>query len=219
MTLAHTRFALIHLPRDICPWWLLPIQHLLIKTFDQRTLAKKTFAKKTTAQRNICPKRQLPRWRALSQMSLGANVFLGKCLFGQMSFLVSIYFSKFLRGKYISGQMSFYAKSLLGKCLSKQLSFWVNVFLGKWLMGKCTSGQMSLWENVLWANVYLGNFSGQICPGANVVSPWICHTNVSVSNATDNSSYEAACGELSIQSLHNAALTKKKAQIKVPKNI
>jgi hypothetical protein len=81
------------------------------------------------------------------QLSLWANVFRGKRLFGQIS----------------SGQMSFWANVFLGKHL-----------LGKPLMGKCPSGQMSFWANVFWAdvfwaNVVLGQMSLGKCLWANVL--------------------------------------------------
>jgi hypothetical protein len=66
-----------------------------------------------------------------------ANVFLGKCLSGQMSFWANILLGKCLLDKCLSGQMSFWANV-----------FWANVHLGKRCMGKClwanVSGQMSL---------------------------------------------------------------------------
>jgi hypothetical protein len=73
---------------------------------------------------------------------LQANVCLGKCLSGQMSFWANV-----LLGK-----------RLLGKCLSGQMSFWANVLLGKYLLGKCLSGLMDFWANAFRANVFLGNF-------------------------------------------------------------
>jgi hypothetical protein len=58
-------------------------------------------------------------------MSFWANVFLGKCLSGQMSFWADVFLGKCLLGKCRSAQMS------LGKCL------WANF----------------VWANVVWANV------------------------------------------------------------------
>jgi hypothetical protein len=114
------------------------------------------------------------------QLSLWANVFLGKrpcgqMASGQMSFWANVFWANVLLGKRllskcIFGQMSFWANVFLGKCLSGQMSsgqmssgqmlFWANVFLGKCCLGKCHHGQMSPWANVVWANI-----SGQMSLG------------------------------------------------------
>jgi hypothetical protein len=114
-------------------------------------------------------------------MSFWVNVFLGKCLSGQISFWANVFWVNVFLGKCLSGQMSFWANVFLGKCISGQMSFgqmssgqmsfWANVFLGKCLLGKCLlgkclSGQMSFWANVFWANVHLGKcLSGQMSSG------------------------------------------------------
>jgi hypothetical protein len=56
-----------------------------------------------------------------------------------------------LVGKCLSGQMSFGANVFLGRCPSGQMSFWANVLLGKNSSGQVSSGQMSFW-----ATVFLG---------------------------------------------------------------
>jgi hypothetical protein len=109
-----------------------------------------------------------------------AIVFLSKYLSvqmssGQMSFWGTIIWANVFLGKCLSGQLSFWANVFLGKCLSGQLSFWANVFLGKRPCGQTSSGQMSFWTNVFLANVLLGNFflgkclSEQMSFWANVV--------------------------------------------------
>jgi hypothetical protein len=105
-----------------------------------------------------------------AQFIIWANVLVGKCLSGQMSFWANV--------KCLSGQMSFWANVFwsnvfLGKCLSGQMTFWANVFWTNVFLGKCRSGQMSYGQTSFWANilcasvhlVYLGKFwadSGQI---------------------------------------------------------
>jgi hypothetical protein len=78
------------------------------------------------------------------QCRCGQYIFLGKCLYGQMSFWANVLLGKCLLGKCLSGQMSFWANVLLGKRL-----------MGKRLLGKCLSGQTSFWANISWANVFL----------------------------------------------------------------
>jgi hypothetical protein len=83
-----------------------------------------------------------------------ANVFLGNCLSGQMSFWANVFL-----GNCLSGQMSFWANVVWANVFWANV-FWANVFLGKRLFGQTLSGQMSPWANVVWANV-----SGQMSLG------------------------------------------------------
>jgi hypothetical protein len=108
---------------------------------------------------------------------------LGKCPCGQMTFWANVFLGKCLSGQMSSGQMYFWANVLLGihpsgQMSSGQMSFWANVFLGKRLpgkplMGKCPSGQMSFWANDFWADDFWANVVLDKCLGkclwANVV--------------------------------------------------
>jgi hypothetical protein len=74
-------------------------------------------------------------------MSLMANVFMGKCLSGQMSFWANVFWSNVFLVKCLSGQTSSRQTSY------GQMSFWSDVFWANVVLGKC------LWANVVWANV------------------------------------------------------------------
>jgi hypothetical protein len=105
--------------------------------------------------------------RPCRQMFFWANVFLGKCLSGQMSFWANVFWANVFLGKRHSGHTSFWANVFwanvfLGKCLSGQTSS------GKRLMGKCPSGQMSFWVSVFWADIFWANVILGNCLWANV---------------------------------------------------
>jgi hypothetical protein len=73
----------------------------------------------------------------LDDNCVSTNVFLGKhpggqISSGQLSFWANVFLGKCLSGQMLSGQMS-----------SGQMSFWANVFLGKCCLGKCPHGQTS----------------------------------------------------------------------------
>jgi hypothetical protein len=84
-------------------------------------------------------------------MSLWANVILGNCLSGQISFCVNVFWANVFLGKCLSGQMS-----------SGQISFWANVFRANVVWANV------FWANVVWANVLLRKRRMGKCILANV---------------------------------------------------
>jgi hypothetical protein len=76
-------------------------------------------------------------------MSFWANVFLGKCL---------------------SGQMSFWANVLLGKCLFGPMSFWANVLWAN-VLWEMSYEQMSIWANVVLGKCLLANVGSPLFGG------------------------------------------------------
>jgi hypothetical protein len=110
----------------------------------------------------------------LGQMSLWANVFLGKCLSGQtssgqISFRVNVLLGKrFLKVRF---HHHILATNLLTNSPHKQMSDICVLFVSQRcvFLGKCLSGQMSFWANAvpgkyLWANVSWQMMYGQISP-------------------------------------------------------
>jgi hypothetical protein len=57
--------------------------------------------------------------------------------YGQMSIWANVFLGKRLLGKCLSGQISY-----------GQIFFWANIFWANVFLGKCPSGQTSFWANV-----------------------------------------------------------------------